>query len=213
MRSWAGTSCQSRALLFSNRLMNRRKALKNIGLLTGGIVLFPACDLSKENVSRVMNKLKVTETEEALLANLADTMIPESEIPGALALNVSDFVWVMVDDCLDPELQGSFMTGLGQFKKRFREISGSDFDSSEQSEKVRGLNAMVQKDPQGDDAVDGNDSIDDVTNFVEITKWFAIQGYTQSRYVMTEVMPYALIPGKFPQCRTIEPNEKININA
>ena len=49
--------------------------------------------------------------------------------------------------------------------------------------------------------------------FIEISKSYAIVGFMRSEYVMTEVMPYSLVPGKPPVCRTIDTNEKINIYA
>ena len=48
---------------------------------------------------------------------------------------------------------------------------------------------------------------------IEIAKAFTILGFNKSEYIMTEVMPYTLIPGKNPTCRNLDPNEKINANA
>ena len=185
--------------------MDRRKALRNLGLLSGGLILLPACDLSKENVTRVMNKLEVTEKQETLLKDLVTTLIPETEIPGAGSLAVQDFVWVMADDCLDKEMQDSYMRGLQSFAGSFRKIAGQDFDGSGESERVKGLSDLMEAGADGE--------VGDVQNFIEITKAFAILGYTQSEYFITEVMPYTLIPGKNPECRTVQPNEKINVNA
>ena len=185
--------------------MDRRKALRNLGLLSGGLILLPACDLSKENVTRVMNKFEVTEKQEALLKELVATMIPETEIPGAGSLAVHDFVWVMADDCLEKEVQDSYVRGLQSFRGSFGKIAGQDFEGSEQAERVEGLKALME--------AGGEAEVGDVQNFIEITKAFASLGYTQSEYFMTEVMPYTLIPGKNPECRTVQPNEKINVNA
>lgn len=185
--------------------MDRRKALRNIGLLSGGLILLPACDLSKENVTRVMNRFEVTEKQETLLKDLVATLIPETEIPGAGSLEIQDFVWVMADDCLEKEVQDSYIRGLQSFKGNFGRIAGKDFDDLGQAERVAGLKALMEAEVDGE--------IGDVQNFIEITKAFAILGYTQSEYFMTEVMPYTLIPGKNPECRTVEPNEKINVNA
>ena len=186
--------------------MDRRKALKHIGLLSGGMVLLPSCDLSKENVSRVMNKLKVTESQEALLAELVDTIIPESEIPGAKSLKVADFVWVMVDDCLDESIQEPFLSGLDQFKSRFREINGTGFDNASQDDRAMGLKTLLNQ-------PSSTDPDDPVAAMIEIAKSFTILGFNKSEYIMTEVMPYTLIPGKNPECRNLDPNEKINTNA
>ena len=53
----------------------------------------------------------------------------------------------------------------------------------------------------------------EVSYFIETTKSFVTQGFMQSEFVMTEVMPYALVPGKPPVCMEIDPNGQINIYA
>jgi hypothetical protein len=153
-----------------------------------------------------MNKLEVTESQEKMLTALVEAIIPESEIPGARTLNVADFVWVMVDDCLDEDAQKSFMTGLDEFKGHFSEINGSGFDKSGQDERARGLQSIVDK----ESSTDGNDA---VASMIEIAKAYTILGYNMSEYIMTQIMPYTLIPGKNPECITLDPNEKINTNA
>lgn len=185
--------------------MDRRKALRRIGLLSSGLILFPGCDLTQENVTRVMNKFEVTDKQEALMKELVASLIPETEIPGAGHLNVQDFVWVMADDCLEEDLQDSYLRGLQGFNNSFGKAAGKDFDGSEQGERIAGLNALMEAGSDGE--------VEHVQNFIEITKAFVILGYTQSEYFMTEVMPYTLIPGKNPECRTVYPNEKINVNA
>ena len=45
--------------------MDRRKALLNLGILTGGMVLLPSCDFTEEQVSLSLNKLRITASEEA----------------------------------------------------------------------------------------------------------------------------------------------------
>jgi hypothetical protein len=186
--------------------MDRRKALKQIGLLSGGMVLLPSCDLSKENVSRVMNKLELNQAQDALLAELVDVIIPESEIPGAKALNVTEFVWVMVDDCLDQATQRSFLSGLEGFKGHFKEVNGYDFDSSDPVQSARGLEKVILSETT-------RETVQDVAAMIEVTKAFTILGFNKSEYIMTEVMPYSLIPGKNPECHSHDPNEKINANA
>lgn len=188
--------------------MDRRKALKHIGLLSGGIVMLPSCDFSKENVSRAMNKLKVTETQETLLEELVDAIIPATEIPGARELKVTDFVWVMVDDCVEKEVQNAFMSGLDRFKDEFKRVNGMSFDASVQNDRVRGLEILAQGESEATRNADR-----DVATLVELAKAFAILGFNKSEYIMSEVMPYTLVPGKNPECRPVNPNERINTNA
>jgi len=185
--------------------MNRRKAIKQLGLLTGGMVLLPSCNLSEEKVVRAMNRLRVTTSQEQLMQEIVACIIPEGKLPGALQLNVPDFVWVMADDCLAEEQQEQFMQGLNGFDEQIRALYDEEFMDLEDPEKLAAL--KVLEDP-GEAMV-----WKEVTFFVKKAKEFSILGFMQSEYIMTEVMPYPLIPGKNPACQTIDPQQRINVNG
>lgn len=186
--------------------MDRRKALKNLGLLSGSVILFPSCDFSKENVSRVMNNLQVTETQESLLKSLAETYIPETEHPGGLSMKLDEFIWVMVDDCLSKDERAAFIKGLSLFELTFKELDGESFQKSNQEQRATGLSQMMVENPV-------KEIPEEVIRFIKISKSFTVLGFMRSEYIMTEVMPYSLVPGKPPVCRILDPNEKINIYA
>jgi len=188
--------------------MDRRKALRNLGILTSGIVLLPSCDFSNEKVSLVLNKLSITTSQEELMKELVATMLPEGEISGAGSLMVQDFVWIMVDDCLEPALQESYLIGLSNFKKDFKNIEGKSFLSLEPVKRAKALGLIEASKENTSENINK-----DFLNFVKITKEFAILGYMQSEYIMTEIMPYPLIPGTYGTCETIDSTKRININA
>lgn len=186
--------------------MDRRKALKNLGLLSGSVILFPSCDFSKENVTRVMNNLQVTETQESLLKSLVETFIPETDQPGGLSMNLDEFIWVMVDDCLPTDQQDAFLKGLYSFERTYKEFGGESFQKSNQEQRASVLSQMVSENPD-------KEVPDEVIRFIQISKSYAVLGFMRSEFIMTEVMPYTLVPGKPPVCRTLDPNGKINIYA
>lgn len=188
--------------------MDRRKALRNLGILTSGMVLLPSCDFSEEKISLVLNKLSITASQEELMKELVATILPEGEIPGARTLLVHDFVWVMVDDCLEMTIQESYLKGLSNFEADFKELEGKSFLSSTQEDRVNALASIVSSKENASEKINT-----DLISFIEITKRFAVLGYMQSEYMMTEVMPYPLIPGTFGTCETIDNDKRININA
>lgn len=188
--------------------MDRRKALRNLGILTSGIVLLPSCDFSEEKISLVLNKLSITTSQEELMKELVATMLPEGEISGAGSLMVHDFVWIMVDDCLEPALQESFLKGLSNFKKTFKNIEGEKFLSLNMGDRAKALGLIVASEENSSEKIN-----EDFLNFIDITKRFAVLGYMQSEYIMTKIMPYPLIPGTYGPCETIDTNQRININA
>jgi hypothetical protein len=142
------------------------------------------------------------------MKELVDCLVPDGEFSGAGALQVQDVVWVMSDDCLDSETQSSFLNGLKKFESQIKSVSGKSFQKLTQEERVNALTAIVET-----NETDLDPHKKDVISFIEITKHFTILGYMNSEYIMTEVMPYSLVPGTYGLCETIDNDKRINVNA
>ena len=192
--------------------MNRRKALKNIGLITGGIFLLPSCDFSNEKVSIILNKLQITVEEETILKEIVASIIPEGEIPGARSLKVHNFVWVMIDDILPEKKQRSLMNGLKLFDNKVKEVNENSFIDLSENDRLAVLNDILDGNIK-EDKPENKKDLKDIRNFVKAAKYYTTWGYMQSEYIMTEIMPYQLIPGSYGSCETIETNKRVNING
>ena len=155
--------------------MDRRKALVNLGILTGGMVLLPSCEFSKEKISFALNNLQVTQTQESLLKDIVSALIPEGDLAGAGSLNVHDFVWVMVDDCMDKEKQTAYIRGLNDFDAQIKRITGKTFASQNNEERNQTFKIITE------DPTDNSEKVnDDVKTFIKTTKYLAILGYMRS---------------------------------
>lgn len=184
--------------------MKRRTAIRNLGLFTGGLLLMPSCNFSPERVPIVLNKLKITTEEEILLESIVDTILPQTDTPGGVALKVQNFIWIQIDDCASPEQQKSFLSGLRSFNSLVRERRGDDFVSLDAKTRLETLT----------DLLEGDSTPKPIYDFLNTTKHTAVWGYKNTEYYLTKLMPYQLIPGAFSyQTITINPNEKINTNA
>ena len=183
--------------------MKRRTLLKNLSLATGGLLLFPSCDFSDEKVSIILNKLQITPNQEGLLTALVDSILPEGDIPGGIAVKADNFVWAYIDDCSSPEDQERFMTGLKAFESATNALLGKRFESAQESERISVLEGIIK----GDDET--------LKDFVETVKGLSVWCYMNSEYILTQEMPYRLIPGanSYEPCKEIDPNQRININA
>lgn len=186
--------------------MDRRLALKQLALFTGGLMAFPSCDFSRENVLAAYEKLQVTDAHQDLLAKVVETILPGREIKGAKELNMQDFVLVMANDCLAEEDQSRFIKGLKNFNAYVKKQSGSSFEKLDQETAERSFTHIV-------DSEDKSEEMEGLKYFLNTTKRFTLQGYLSSQYFMTEVMPYNMVPGGFQGERLIDPTEKINING
>lgn len=192
--------------------MNRRNAIKNLSLFTGGMILLPSCDFSDEKVSIVLKKLQITLEQEKLVDAIISTLIPEGNIPGAKSLKVTNFVWIMVDDCMETEKQNSFINGLNLFDAKVKANQNKPFDELASDNRELILNEMFKL--QNDFADKENlNNTSDIKIFLNTSKYYTIWGYKQSEYMMTEIMPYKLVPGSYGLCETIDKSKKININA
>ncbi len=205
-------------------MIDRRTVLKQLGLVASGALILPACDFNPRKVSVALENLSITVEQEDLVKLLVDTIIPASDLPGAQALEVDKFVWVMVDDCLTEEQQAGFKAGMSRFNEYVNSIASKDLEDMEPKQRTSLLTETMAVEapeppplPKADEKeqteVPVASYLKYIQLFVSIVKSYTIQGYLQSEYIMREVMPYALVPGKIEYCQTIDPTKRINING
>lgn len=168
--------------------MKRRDALRSLALLTGGLVLVPSCDFSKEDILGAYQNLDVTPSLKQLLADIAETIIPAGNLKGAADIEVQDFILVMVNDCMEKEAQQIFMSGLRGFEDYGKKSTGRSFEKLVREEKE----ALILEGLSAED-----ESQKTIKDFLQTTKRFTIQGFMVSEYMQTEVKPYSLIPGEY----------------
>jgi hypothetical protein len=174
--------------------MQRRTALKQLGLIAGAAIILPHCT-SKEaatEASITLHKLKVSGQQENLLAAMTDALIPKTDTPGAKELNIHQFILRMMDDCFDADAQKKFMAGLTQAQKALEDKTGKDADACTPAE----LQAFFKDIADGKAAAPAQGE-NNLKDFYEPFRQLTIRGYLGSEYVMTNVFDYKMIPGKF----------------
>ncbi len=164
--------------------MNRRTALRRFAISGAAAILLPACVRDSKQVSVALENLEISADDEELMAQLAQTLIPGTDKPGARAVNAHLFALVMVDDCLSPEKKEVFSRGLKAFDKSAPVPGGKTFTEAASEEKTETLRILSNDQTSGD-----------VREFFDISRRYIIQGYTTSQYFMTEVKPHKLVPG------------------
>ncbi|WP_246162136.1 gluconate 2-dehydrogenase subunit 3 family protein [Sphingobacterium phlebotomi] len=166
-------------------VINRRTALRRLLYIAGGALLLPACYRQSGKATIEMTNLEIEEEQENLLAELVETIIPSSDTPGGKELLLHLFVLKMVDDCHNPEDQKAFMEGIVAFSAYAHEATGQDFMEMDADKRLAFLEAI----PEVAD--------EQVKRFYAITKRRTIQGYMNSKYVMTDLKKYELVPGRY----------------
>jgi hypothetical protein len=168
--------------------MNRRSALKNMTILAGGIFLFPSCLNQQDGkVSIKLHKMNINAAQEKLVAEVVETIIPQTSTPGAKALNVHQFVLKMMDDCYSKKDQENFIFGL----TKLEEITQKQFNHSFSECEPKQREAVLM-------SIEENPTIQpQLAVFYQITKKLTVEGYSISKYVMTTKLPYELVPSRY----------------
>jgi len=170
--------------------MDRRAAIRSFIIFSAGAGLLPSCLQKDGKVSIPLNNIKVDSDGNELMASLTEAILPTTNTPGAKSLSSHAFVLMMVDECFKKEEQEKFMRGLQQFDEVARKKSGSGFSAADAKQKSELLTAIEAK----------KDIPAEVLSFYNAVKSLAIQSFTGSKYYLTEVRKYDMVPGRFHGC-------------
>ena len=168
--------------------MDRRSAIKNMTILASGVFLFPSC-LKQEDgkVSIKLKKMHINAAQERLVADVAETIIPQTDSPGAKALNIHQFVLKMMDDCHNKKEQDDFVNGLSELEDYTKKRYKRTFAECAQKQREDIL-LSIEQNPQEKTALSA---------FYQMQKQLTAEGYGMSKYVMTTKLPYELVPGRY----------------
>jgi hypothetical protein len=170
--------------------LSRRQALKQFVVVSTGMAIIPSCmqDRSKSNL--LLKKLKVSPADEAILAELCETIIPKTDTPGAKDLSAHLFVLMMIDECSKKEDQDIFINGIKSFNEFNKQTINKNFSDANQEERVTVLKKILFI----------NDEKSPVLSFFNNVKKRTIQAYSSSEFFLTKVQVYELIPGRYHGC-------------
>jgi hypothetical protein len=170
--------------------LSRRQALKQFAFVSAGMALIPSCmqDRSKSNL--LLKKIKVSPADEAMLAELCETIIPKTDTPGAKDLSAHLFVLMMIDECSNKENQDGFINGMKAFNEFNQQTIAKNFSDASQEERVTVLKKILLI----------KDEKSPVLTFFNDLKKRIIQAYTSSEFFLTKVQVYELIPGRYHGC-------------
>lgn len=161
--------------------MKRRILIKKIFFLSTGTILLPSLFSScAEEPQFHLDRLRLSRKQEKLLEILTETIIPKTDTPGAINLGLSVFVAKMVNDCSSQEELIAFRNGMQRFQNL--KIGGMDFEHLPEKERLSVL--------------EGNHP-DELKDFLNVVRTRTIEAYAYSKYVMTKLVPYKLVPGPF----------------
>jgi hypothetical protein len=84
----------------------------------------------------------LTVPQQALVTNIAEMIIPETDTPGATSVRVPEFIDLILTEGASDEEKASFLAGLGDIDARASAAGGSNFVSLSQAKKTELLTAL-----------------------------------------------------------------------
>jgi len=130
--------------------------------------------------------------QEMLLAEVADTIIPTTDTPGAKAAGVEQFIVRVMRDCYQREEQEKFYAGLARLDADSRTTCGKGFAELD----ATGKNEMVKQATVSNRA------------FFQLMKQLTVAGYFTSEIGATKALEYLPIPGRFEGDVPMKPGQK-----
>ena len=172
--------------------MKRRELLKNTSLWVSGLLLTPSVVVLKScNPLKREDKWKsdfFSSDNGNLIFELIDTLIPNTEIPGAIEAKVHEFVESYVRDVYNENKREWFINELSNFNNKIKEYSSKSFFKLNLIEKINTLNEIQKKESYNDDSF-----------YIDLKK-LVIRGYFNSEIGVTQALNYRPIPGTFKSC-------------
>ena len=211
--------------------MERRKALKNMGLALGYTVATPTLlgivqSCKTETVAEWTPDF-LSADEGSALTKLVDIILPATDTPSASELQVHLFIDKFANEVMDQEQQTFFKMAMGKFLDKALKNSGKEKASDLSPENLEQLLAStlkISKEQQSQDeeaigdymkamtdggvgSGGGGASIsDDVAAyaFASNLRGMTIWGYKTSEYVGEEVLAYLPVPGEYIGCGDVQ---------
>lgn len=175
--------------------MDRRKAVKNIVIVSGGLITLPQWMVSCGASDTTVHLSSVSPTLQKTLAGVVDTIIPAGNSIGALAVGVDKFLIKLIDDCYDRNGQMDVTLQLSVLNDRARSQSQykKSFTDCSQAEREKILLQFSASDNKRE------------KDFFDFIKSETIRGFNTSQKVMTEYLGYKVVPGHYYGCVDVNP--------
>jgi hypothetical protein len=164
--------------------MERRNAIKTLGLSLGSLISLPAW-ASNWSASTLVNRSLSTFNDVSLLAELVDTLLPATDTKGAKDLGVPQFIQTMLTDCYTWKARAIFEQNLVKIGPLSMERFGKPFVELAASQRLNILKLLAASTDK------------ETQDFYQTLRGLTIQGYMSSEYYMTTFTDYEMAPARF----------------
>jgi len=210
--------------------MNRRDLLKQIALLTGGVVVGAEVFLTGCK-SGPATEAGFTEANIALLDEIGETILPATSSPGAKAAKIGQFMRTIVNDCYEEKDQRIFIDGIGKLQEACKKVNSKFFlecspkertdflitldkEAKEHQKKKSEFDKQQQEIQQKEQTDKGEkDPIKEEmpTHYFTMMKQLTLWGFFTSKEGMMQALRYVPVPGKYEGCIDYKKGDKMQV--
>jgi hypothetical protein len=188
--------------------MNRRDALARVSLLLGGTILgaeafLSGCNNPPEQKLGVAG-MNFSNTDIAFLDEVAETILPATDSPGAKEAKVGEFMTRIVRDCYTEADQKIFLDGMVKLDDASKKKNGKSFMDSTPEQRH---DLLVDLDKEQKDYM-AQKKKEDPTHYFRMIKELTLWGYFTSEVGAKKALRYVAIPGKYEGCIDYKKGDK-----
>jgi Gluconate 2-dehydrogenase subunit 3 len=168
--------------------MDRRKAIKNLAIVSGGLITLPQWMVSCGVSDTTIHQTSFSIVEQKILASVTDTVIPAGNSIGALSVGVDKFLQKLIDDCYEKDVQDNVKIQLRSLEasaKATHKRSFADCAQAQREELLLKLSTSANKTEK---------------DFFDLVKSETIRGFNTSQKIMQEYLGYKVAPGHYYGC-------------
>lgn len=188
--------------------MDRRDLLKMVALLTGGVVIggevfLTGCNNADKTATTTATGA-FSNDDIAFLDEVAETILPKTNTPGAKDAKVGEFMTVMVNDCYTEADQKIFHEGMKKLDEASNKANGASFikSTAEQRHKL-----LVDIDKEAKD-YQKSKKPEDPAHYFTMMKQLTLTGFFTSKPGATQALRYEAVPGRYDGCVPYKKGDK-----
>jgi hypothetical protein len=184
---------ESPATAKSPATMSRREAVWRLAVLMGGAMVGSEVFLSGQSVPDKKMPAAFTDADKALLDKIGDTIVPATDIPGASAVAIGEFMAMMVNECYSEKQHAVFAEGLVKISEVSTAKYGAAFGDCTPAQRTELANALDAEQR----AYTAKRGKDDPPHYFRMMKELSVLGFFSSEIGCTQAVRYIEVPGAY----------------
>jgi hypothetical protein len=189
--------------------MNRRNYLKSLVVVGGlGISSFSITKWIGSVGTIRPDKIAELVHKKALISELADTIIPATDTPGAKEAGVGDYIVSVMLNCADQREQQKFITGINDLEEYSTNEYGKTFLECDATVKHAILEYFSTSFVPRSRIVRKIEMKIFGQSFYSKLRELTVEGYCVSRLGATQGLSYDYVPGAYAACIPLSPLQK-----